>query len=239
MSIPCRPTPRFFSPARPRRRGIAIGTRLLLAAAIASMAACTYHGSGIDNPLTRKPLWFSFAHGDDIRAACQPGTPDRLRAIYNGQWRRQVRVYELGVTAPGRLDIRVIGAPSLASFSLDAPLTPWRGKTASVAVGARDQAALIEAFAQAGAFAPAPETMRLSSDEYYWIVAACHAGRFTLNAWEYPSARFAALTFPAPLLALDSTGVAFAPPRPPGIQGGEATLQPPIPPWQMQVDAGD
>ena len=33
------------------------------------------------DPLTRKFHWFSYVAGDDIRATCRPGDPDRFLSL--------------------------------------------------------------------------------------------------------------------------------------------------------------
>ena len=47
-------------------------------------------------------------------------------------------------------------------------------------------------------------------------MSACLDGRFTVNAWKYPSSGFDKLSFPTVLLRLDSTGVAPERPQPAG-----------------------
>ncbi len=60
----------------------------------------------------------------------------------------------------------------------------------------------------------APGRLRLDSNEFFWLVSACLDGRFTVNAWKYPSPGFEALRFPAVVLRHDPTGIALNPPRP-------------------------
>ncbi len=49
----------------------------------------------IDNPAVRKVAWFSYLDGNDIREAARPGAPDRFRLVYNGQYEKQIRSYEI------------------------------------------------------------------------------------------------------------------------------------------------
>ena len=58
--------------------------------------------------------------------------------------------------------------------------------------------------------------MLLASDEFYWLVNACLAGRYRFNAWRYPSRGFRNLHFPAWLLRHDGTGKPFYATRPLG-----------------------
>src|SRR3954471_11529521 len=83
-----------------------------------AMAGCAYHGDSatdIDNPAVQKFAWFSFLDGNDIREACAalgPKAPARYRLIYNGQYEKQLRVYEINATPSGgaNLHVRTKGA---------------------------------------------------------------------------------------------------------------------------------
>ncbi len=186
----------------------------VLAAAIGVMVSgCAYQGEGIDNPVARRAVWFSFLAGDDMAQSCRAGSPEQVRAVYNGVWREQVRIYELGFTGANVLDQRVIGANELTLVSLDDPQAIWRGKVGKTTLTPEQASALTAALEQNGAFGPTVTGQHIASDGYYWTVAACHQGRFTFNAWQYPNPDFAALTFPAQLLAADKTGIAFNPAR--------------------------
>jgi hypothetical protein len=182
--------------------------------ALVSVASCAYGGGDITNPLTRKFQWFSFLAGDDMRAACVPGAPDRFRLVYNGIWKEQVRIYELGASAPHRLDEHVIGPGNLFILSTSDPLAPWRGTNASVALTDEQYAGLTRALAASGAYDSPQDTLTLASTDFYWVAASCHAGAFHLTGWRYPSPGFAHLEFPQILGGLDQTGVSFNPPRP-------------------------
>ena len=65
--------------------------------------------------------------------------------------------------------------------------------------------------ATAAAIATSPPSagQLLDSNEYYWIVAACSAGKFTLNAFLDPKVDINALEFSRLLLAHDDSGVPF------------------------------
>ena len=187
---------------------------LLAVVALAAVSACSYEGGGINNPLTRKFEWLSYLAGDDIRAACASGAPDRFRVIYNGVWKEQVRVYELGLTGPHQLDVHVIGPGNLLSIMAEDPLAPWRGTNAAVPLTDEQYGTLTRNLASSGAYASPQQALTLSSTDFYWTVASCHAGTFHLTAWLYPSEAFNRLTFPQWLQALDRTGIPFNPPRP-------------------------
>ena len=205
----------------------------VLLAALLATAGCTYQGSGIDNPLTRRSSWLSFVAGDDIRAACGPGGADRYRLVYNGFWQEQVRIYELGLGQPAELSQRVLGRPDLSRISADDLLAPWRGTTATglLAPGAYDR--LVAALAVVSD-AP-PVGLRLPSDGFYWTAVACRGGRFFHNAWLYPSERFAALPFPPLLAAFDPTGIPFSAPDPFAYIGQYDERQLMVERWYIEV----
>lgn len=186
----------------------------VLALAIGTMVSgCAYKGEGVENPIMRRVMWFSFLAGDDIAQSCAAGSPDKIRLVYNGVWREQVRIYEYGFSGANVLDQRVIGANELSLVSLDDPGAIWRGKVGKATLSAQQAAGLTAALQESRAFGPTVTGQHIASDGYYWTVAACHGGKFSFNAWQYPNADFAALTFPAQVMALDNTGVAFNPAR--------------------------
>jgi len=69
------------------------GMSLLIAMAV-GLSGCMYTG-GVGEPMARKYSWFSYAAGDDIKAACTPDAPARYRLVYNANWNEQVRAYDL------------------------------------------------------------------------------------------------------------------------------------------------
>lgn len=203
-----------------RTRGVAIA-RAAVAAATLALAACTYR-PGADNPVARSLTWFSYVGADDIRAACRPGAADRLRLIYNGVYDEQVLSYDVTALAgPGvgtgtgaMVEMRERGPSDLTrGFALADPFAPWRARGRLVKIGADQAAELRRALLDSGLRRPAPGRLRLHSSEFYWLANACIDGRFTVNAWKYPSPGFAALGFPAVLLGHDPTGTEFNPPR--------------------------
>lgn len=188
---------------------------ITLSALIVGVAGCAYEGDGLDNPFMRRFTWFSFAAGDDIRQSCQEGGQDRLRAIYNGFWMDQVRVYELGDGAdPYVLRQRVLEGVSVRLWTTRDVMAPFRGATAERTLSAEQHEKLVGEFIRSGLKEPPPVGLRLNSDGFYWTVVGCLNGQFVFNAWLYPRADFMALTFPEALMALDQTGVPFNHPSP-------------------------
>ena len=196
---------------------IAIPARAAVAFLVLLLAGCDYR-PGADNPVARNLSWFSYARADDIRASCLPGAADRMRMIYNGDYDEQVRSYDVTALAVGgKLEIRVRGPQDLArGFLLFDAFGAWRAKGQLVRMGANQLADLRRALDGSGLTRPTPDRLRLQSREFYWLVSACLDGRFTVNAWKYPSPRFDKLSFPTVLLRLDPTGIALERPQPAG-----------------------
>jgi len=71
----------------------------------------------------------------------------------------------------------------------------------------REYAELKRALAESGYFQTPPYGLRLPSNRFFWLVAGCVDGSFRLNGWLYPSDRFARLSFPPLLTAVDKTGI--------------------------------
>jgi hypothetical protein len=181
-----------------------------LLGACALMAGCAYTGGDVTDPLSRKVYWFSFVAGDDIRAACRPGAPDRFRLVYNGVYGEQMRTYELD-SAQKRLLVRVAKAPSASiNLSLDDPMAHWRSAEATTQLDDQHYGQLVSALAADGAFGPPAVGTNLPSHGFYWAAATCKDGRFTFTGWAYPSDAFKALTFPGLLKGLDFTDQPFA-----------------------------
>ncbi len=181
-------------------------------AAVLVLAGCAYDSGGMDNPVERRLQWFSFIAGADIRAGCGPGAPDRYRLVYNGFWREQVRIYELG--EGGRLAAAVHGPADLWSVRGGDLLAPWRGWRVETVLNPAQKSRFLDSLAASGWRDPPPLGARLPSDGFYWTAVACEGGRFRFNAWLFPSAAFGALSFPPVLEALANTGVAIAPADP-------------------------
>lgn len=181
-------------------------------AGLAALSACTWNGGDIGDPLQRKVHWFSFVGGDDIRASCAAGTPDRFRLVYNAVYDEQLRIYEVD-SLRRVLTVHAINPGSAARLSTDDLLGPWRSVEAKVQLDQPGYDALVQSFAQGGMFAPPPVGLELPSRSFHWVAATCRDGKFGLTAWKYPSVAFAAMGFDAKLFALDSTGVAVNPPR--------------------------
>ena len=178
------------------------------------LGACAY--TGASDPVSRKFTWFSYLNGEDIRQSCAAGGGDRYRFVYNGINVEQRRTYDIAAGAGPRghlLKARVIGPSDLSDFSASDLLGPWRGAAADVWLANSQLAEIEQALAQDGSLAGPPVGLRLPSIGFYWVVMACRSGRFSFDAYLWPSPRFQKAVLPAKLLALDTTGVTINPPR--------------------------
>lgn len=202
---------------------------VLVATYVALGAACAYRGH--DDPASRKLTWFSYVDGGDLRRECVAGGPPLYRFIYNAQYQKHVRTYDIRPDADtGILTMRarVIEEPDLSNVTLSfTDFSAVEGSTTDTApVSAAERGRLDKALRESGFFAPAPRGLSMRSDEYYWTGVVCSDGVVTFNAFKWPSPRFDALTFPSVLLDLDPTGIAMrGTPDPARYNAGAARLE--------------
>ncbi len=181
------------------------------------LGGCAYNGS--DDPLSRKFSWFSYLNGDDLRAACVVGAPDRYRFVYNAIYIEQVRTYDLtagGKSGANLLKVRVIGPSDISKIVVENGadiMSPWRGNKEKVWLRDKDLHKLERAMETGGVFGTSPDGLELSSDDFYWLISACRDGKFYFNAYKWPSERFDNASFPGLLTAWDVTGVPVNKPR--------------------------
>ena len=180
------------------------------------LAGCAYEGA-IDSPLTQKFTWFSYVSGDDIRAACQPGSSEKYRFIYNARYDEQLRSYEVlgdAIDKGGFVTARAQGKATITNLSSEDFLAPWRWQKARSRLDEQEMAQLREALAEAGFYGKPDVGLELNSKAFYWAVVGCIEGNFFFGGWQDPSEAFKALRFPEMLFAQDGTGLAVNPPRP-------------------------
>jgi len=183
------------------------------------LVGCTYHQE-TDNPILRKLTWFGYLDGDDIREACASGASDWYRLVYNGVYIEQVRSYEIRQEGDGDAYAMVssVSLPAdLSHVELEARrpdlLKPWRPVVVRIPFGHSQLDLLRAALEKDGVFGPPPVGLRMSSIQFYWVLSACHDGKYRFNAFLWPSDRFKSLTFPGLLASWDKTGIPVNPPR--------------------------
>jgi len=185
------------------------------------LGGCAYHGGGdssIDNPAVRKVAWFSYLDGNDIRESCAPGSPDRFRLVYNGQYEKQLRSYEVTAEGPQNAGAyfvaRALGRPNLVDVALDDVLAPWRWQRSDTKLSAAEFDRFRDLLTQSGWGSGAPQGKILHSRDFYWVASGCRAGAFHFDAWVDAQGDFRQIKFQDILLAHDKTGLAFRKPVP-------------------------
>jgi hypothetical protein len=179
---------------------------------------CAYHGdseTNLDNPAVQKFSWFSFLDGHDIREACAPlgpKAPGHYRLVYNGQYSEQIRTYEVNVAPSGgaTLLVRAKGPTNLSNWWIQSPddlLAPWRWREATAALSPAETAQFRAVLARSGFGSGAPQGLRLSSQDFYWVAAGCEAGQFHYYAWVERDGRLDAAQFQDFLIRHDGTGL--------------------------------
>ena len=187
----------------------ATGLGLTLMGAL--LAGCA-SGGPTDNPVARRLTWISYVSGDDLRVACRTDGPERYRLVFNADYNRHVRTYDLTADQQdggATLEARVIEATDLARMDATDPLANVRGRTAQTKLTARQFAAFESSLGESGAFDGVPDRLRLRSNGIYWLVNGCHGGRWFFSAYPYPDSRFVDIRFLEPLREADGTGVPF------------------------------
>jgi hypothetical protein len=193
---------------------------LTVAAALGVLAGCAYHGDhrgNVDNPAVRRVAWFSYLDGGDIRDTCVPGSPDRFRLVYNGQYEKQIRSYEItsdGTSNDGAYYIaRAMGSPNLLDWTTNDLLAPWRWQKSEMTLKPAEFSQFRDLLAASGWGRGAPQGKRLHSQDFYWVAAGCRDGQFHYDAWVHAQGDFPEIKFQEFLLARDKTGMAFRQPR--------------------------
>lgn len=199
-----------FSPFRATRAAVtALAAGVLL-------SACTATGD-VSDPAVRRLTWFSFLSGDDLHAACAPGTTS-LRLVHNAVWDEDVRVIEATGPTGGAMTVSeqlYLGIDwTHATIAGEAGLLPWRGERFAAQWTAEQAKAVTAALAADGAFTPLSAPLRLTGQGFFWTGAGCVDGKPWFHAWAAPGAAYDALTFPAAVAPLLTSGRAFAAPRP-------------------------
>lgn len=194
----------------------------LRSGSLALLLLTSLAGCSLDNPVGRTFGWFNYLDAADIRDSCAGSTGERYRLVYNAVWGEQVRSYDISAGpggVPATLAVRVFFPENLNGINLTDPLELFRGQTATAALSPADMATFREALRDSGFEAATPRGLILPSSGFYWVVAACRDGAFHYNAYNYPSASFAAIRFDRWLFAHDTTGATVTPPGQVGDNG--------------------
>ncbi|GAB2174868.1 hypothetical protein DLREEDagr8_04260 [Dongia sp. agr-C8] len=204
--------------------------RIVVLSLFGLLAGCAYHGdsaSDLNNPAVQKFTWFSFLDGSDIRETCSalgPNAPARYRLVYNGQYEKQLRIYEIETQPPSGANLptggaslraRTKGGTNLANWWIQDSadlLAPWRWRESTAALSPEEMAQFHKALTESGFGSGAPQGLRLPSQDFYWVASGCEAGRFHFYAWRAKRGNLDAARFQDFLLRHDGTGLAFRKP---------------------------
>ncbi len=209
MSSASEPAVRYTSAIDPYLGGMM--PKILIFIAIL-VSACASPGPTAD-PLARVVGWFAYVAGDDLAAACRPGTPVRYRAVYNARYTKQVRTYDLAQARPGESAVMTVRAfkGTVRLLEAERPEGSFVGVTRQQFLNAADFEAVGAALQREGAFAWPDRRLFLHSNTYYWVVSACQNGRFSVAALKAPPEALNGLEFARVLFRLDNTGADIVP----------------------------
>jgi hypothetical protein len=173
----------------------------------------------IDQPIVRSFHWFAYVGGDDIRAACVPGSRNRVRLVYNAIWEEQVRVYDIFLQPDGvaGMNVGVLadqGSVSILSIGEASDVTsPWRMKRGQKLLNAAETRELLGLLHASAAFGPPRDGLRLPDNDFWWTVASCRDGVWGFQAYHHPTDGFANVRFAEKLFSWDNVPVAVNRPR--------------------------
>jgi hypothetical protein len=200
----------------------AVAVALVLAVAAGAAAPNAWAqrvDRNVDQPVVRSVSWFGFVGGDDVRAACQPGTRSHIRLIYNALWAEQVRAYDLFLQPDGTagLNVGVLadqGNVATLSISSGADITnPWRMKKGQRLLNVVETRDLMGALQASAAFGPPRDGLRLPDNDFWWAVSSCRDGVWGFQAYHYPTDGFANVRFADRLWSFDEVRVPINKPR--------------------------
>lgn len=190
----------------------AIAVRVAILCGLAGLvSACVFDGAS-PSFLGSRTTWFSFLSGSDFRQACLDGGPDRTRLVYNADFNRQARAYDIVIQPAGSAEMEhwvdrgVTFGPG-GNLLLD----PVGTRASRVLLTSLEVDELESALVASGVFEPPPVGLRLDSRRVYWLVSGCRDGGFFLTAFRAPSAAFDAVTFDQVIFDHDITGVPVRP----------------------------
>lgn len=158
--------------------------RLALVALVLMVAACQARGPA-DGRLGFRFQWLSYLQADDIRNTCDPAGPDRVRMIYNADFNREIRTFDLHLyDGAGQMETRRWSSAATivaTGGSINAAFDPQ--ETAQVALNAGQVRELTDAFETSGFPGPVPVGEVLRSDAHFWVGLACVDGIFGIQVW--------------------------------------------------------
>ena len=167
------------------------------------VGACSLPDSGV---VGRQLAWFDYVAGEDMRQSCPQTEMERYRLVFNAEYTKQVRTYDVlqrgdGATLRGH----VFRGGLTADEAFPSAIGGFTGKTGSLELNPDEFAAFRTAVAAAPAQGNGVRYLR--ADSYFWVVLSCVNGVLNANAFTGPAERMESLPFRRFLLAHDPTGV--------------------------------
>jgi hypothetical protein len=169
------------------------------------LAACQAQGPSA-NRADFRYQWLSYLQGDDLRAACRADGPDRLRLIYNADFNKEIRTFDLFIAdgGSGVLDTRRWVEAGYIVSSGGSLSNLLEGQKGQVSLSSEQVSQLTGLVGDSGFPGPVPVGASLRSDSYFWVGLACVDGIFGLQVWQGDAMRN--IRFAALLETWDPTG---------------------------------
>jgi len=200
-----------------------------------TLAGCASDGP-VDNPILRSAQWRGYVAASDLRGACRPGAPETLRLVFNGDYKEEIRTYDILASAEGAtLEVRRRGSTNLLTMNLLDPLGLWRGDKRVQTVDRATYGRIKTALLQSG-FRESQDDARLKSDSFYWVASACLDGTFRTQVWTWPSDRYERIRFDRILVAIDGFDMPLREPRPPRVPFADERRE--NPPFEIRFRGG-
>jgi hypothetical protein len=178
--------------ARRAKTGIACGLAL---AGTVWLAGCAGAGPGGDRPDSGPLSWLGYLVGEDLRAGCGKGAPERFRMVRAADSRHSMVAIEVTGDKGGGgavMEARVLemADPSAIDTDTDRGAGPanqgdpsahaavWRDGAARTRLSPAQFHGLVLHLQDRGAFSTAPDAIGLPADGAFWLVNGCHGGRW-------------------------------------------------------------
>ncbi|MEM7122946.1 MAG: hypothetical protein AAF563_16825 [Pseudomonadota bacterium] len=167
------------------------------------LAGCPAQGPA-DDTFNFRFRWLSYVQGNDIQEQCTPGSPARIRLIYNAIFTEETRTFDLTAVDQGATQMttrlwRGTDTITLRSGSFLGAVDPaGEGDAYIDPEGTR---AIVAALDASGFYGPPPNGLMLRSDDYFWVGSACIDGVFMVQA--YPKDQFDRIAFAQLLASFD------------------------------------
>ncbi len=167
------------------------------------LAGCPAQGPA-DDTFNFRLRWLSYVQGNDIQEQCTPGSPARIRLIYNAIFTDETRTFDLTAVDQGATLMRTrlwrgTSTITLRSGSLTGAIDP--AGEGEAYIGPEETRAIVEALDASGFYGPPPNGLLLRSDDFFWVGSACIDGVFMVQA--YPKDQFGRIQFAQLLASLD------------------------------------